>query len=170
MILRIFFLAVSAGFLAVGLHLSYLLVVKNCFPNKSRSLSAFSVLSLVVLAGLCAVLREMPLSLVVGASALYLAESVLYLQLRFLLSRGYSLRMLVDLLERGGTARMEELKSGYGNGKGLEGLLERRMSDLVGQRLVCREGNRIGPLTSSGRLQARSGGFLRRLLCMERVG
>ena len=99
-----------------------------------------------------------------AAVCLFLAGMVGYAELRSLLSRGYSLRMLVDLLSRNGSSSLEGLKSSYGNGMGMEGLLNKRLNTLASLGLLQREGGIVGPLTLRGRLVAEITSSLRRLL------
>jgi hypothetical protein len=109
-------------------------------------------------------------SLRTGAVALYAAGWLVYVEVRSLLSRGYSLRILVDILELGGGAGFEDLKSGYGEGMGVRGLLSKRIAGLARIGLIRRTADQIGPLTSVGRLVAHAGYGMRRLLRLDVVG
>jgi len=109
-------------------------------------------------------------SLRTGAVALYAAGWLVYVEVRSLLSRGYSLRILVDILVLGGGAGFEDLKSGYGEGMGVRGLLSKRIAGLARIGLIRRTADQIGPLTSVGRLVAHAGYGMRRLLRLDVVG
>ena len=115
-------------------------------------------------------LEPIPASLRVGAVCLFLAGCIVYLELRSLLSRGYSLRILLDLMGRGQGETLERLRSDYGNGVGVKGLLVRRLKTLARMRLVHLDGRRVGPLTPLGRVVAVAGSAFRRTLRMEGVG
>ena len=114
--------------------------------------------------------RPLPASFRGAALLLYLTGCIVYGELLSLFSRGYSLRILVDLLSRGGSAGLEELKAGYGGGVGIQGLLARRLESLAHLRLLGFDGKRVGPLTVLGRIFATIGSSFRRLLCLEQVG
>lgn len=105
-----------------------------------------------------------------GAAALYVAGLIVYLEIRSLLSRGYSLRILVDLRRVGGTCTVESLKSTYGGGKGIEGLLRKRIASLERLRLLRADPEEIGPVTAPGRLCAITAVWVRRLLRLDTVG
>lgn len=111
-----------------------------------------------------------PWLLQVGGLALYAAGLVVYVEIRSLLSRGYSIRILVDLLRAGGTSTIESLKSGYGGGKGLDGLLRKRIASLQRLHLVYADSKQIGPMTWPGRLCAVAVVSMRRILRLDRVG
>lgn len=112
----------------------------------------------------------LPVSIRVGSLCLYLAGWVIYAEVGSLVSRGYSLRILVDLLDRGGEASVEALKAGYGGGRGVQGLLAKRLRTLTELRLLHLPEGRIGSLTFLGRIVASTGFGLRRLLKLESVG
>lgn len=105
-----------------------------------------------------------------SAAAFYLAGCITYLEVRSLLSRGYSLRILVDLAAQGGAARVDRLKAGYGDGMGIPGLLARRVRTLERLGLLRFEGERVGPLTPAGRVVAALTVGLRHLLRLDLVG
>ncbi|MBI4541806.1 MAG: hypothetical protein HY705_02115 [Gemmatimonadetes bacterium] len=106
----------------------------------------------------------------VGALALYLSGWIGFVELRSLLSRGYSLRMLLDLLEAGGRLPATELERAYGGGVGLPGLLDRRVTGLVGLGLLDRTAATVGPLRPLGTLAAALGATARRWLRLDLVG
>ena len=115
-------------------------------------------------------LAPIPASLRVGAVCLFLAGCLVYLELRSLLSRGYSLRILLDLMDQEQGGLLERLRSEYGHGMGIEGLLLRRLRTLARMRLVHLHDRQIGPLTPLGKVLAVTGSALRRVVRMERVG
>ncbi len=105
-----------------------------------------------------------------SVALLYIAGCVVYVECRSLLERGYSLRILVDLIERGGVARIEELKSSYGDGLGVKGILAKRLDSLVEIGLVKFDGLQVGPLTAKGVILAKLGSMVRALLRLGSVG
>ena len=114
--------------------------------------------------------QPLPLLLKLAATLFYLANCLIYVEVRLLVSRGYSLRMLVDLLGQGGSTTVEALKSNYGEGLGVEGLLDRRLNDLCRLGLVQLEGDQVGPLTPLGKIFSVVTSSMRRLLRFEGVG
>ena len=114
--------------------------------------------------------RPLPVSFRVAALLLYLTGCLVYGELLSLCSRGYSLRILVDLLSRGGSANVEDLKAGYGGGIGIRGLLVRRLDSLARLRLLAFDGHRVGPLTAPGQLFAAIGASFRKALRLEQGG
>tara|TARA_B100000315_G_scaffold256461_1_gene302432 strand:- start:1417 stop:1947 length:531 start_codon:yes stop_codon:yes gene_type:complete len=111
-----------------------------------------------------------PLTIRVGAIALYLAGIVVYVELRALLSRGYSLRIVIDLLECNGHLDIQQLKGNYGGGLSLSGLLVKRLKTLSDLGLLRFDGRKVGPLTLAGKACAAFAVFARNLLRLERVG
>ena len=114
--------------------------------------------------------RSVPASFEMSALLLYLAGCIVYVEVRSLVSRGYSLRVLIDLLNQGGQASVAALKSDYGQGAGMEGLLRKRLNSMVRFHLVGMEGDQVGPLTPWGRILANMSKGIRMLLRLERVG
>jgi hypothetical protein len=104
-----------------------------------------------------------------GAVGWFLAAMIVYVEARSLLSRGYSLRVLVDLLDAPRHATVRELAMGYG-GMGLRGMLAKRVASLAALGLVRSDGARVGPLTPAGRAMARLGLGFRRALRLDTVG
>lgn len=105
-----------------------------------------------------------------GAMLLYASGCAVYLEIKSLVARGYSLRILVDLLERGGQAELPSLKACYGGGLGVEGLLRKRLRTLADVGLVNMTGTHVGPLTAVGKGVAFIGLRLRQVLRLNRVG
>jgi hypothetical protein len=112
----------------------------------------------------------LPSSLKAAAFCLYLAGCLCYVELHGLLSRGYSLRILVDLLERGEAASMDSLKAAYGGGLGVRGMVVKRVRTLANLRLLHFQDDQVGPLTPLGKLIAVISSSLRALLRLEMVG
>lgn len=115
-------------------------------------------------------LPVLPHSLKGGAVFLYLAGCVGCLAVQSLLSRGYSLRILRDLLERGGDASVDSLKSEYGGGLGVRGLIAKRLHTLASLQFLHFQGNQVGPLTPLGKVVATTTSRLREFLRLEMVG
>ena len=171
-VLRTFGVVLSVGMIMMAMHIGLLGFAKR--HRRLRVLETMGGFLGVILLGLVvlwqAVGPEIPLTLRVGAGCLYLAGAILYVQLRSVLSRGYSLRILVDLLGQPHAMDVEQLQTSYGNGKGLAGLLRRRVESLAEWGLMTAEGDQVGPLTLAGRVIAGPTLMMRRLLRMEHVG
>ena len=152
----------------VVLHIGYLR-----WTRASSAVGSAVVMALLAaggIAGLWIGLAWAPGSLRASAVCLYLAGCLGYLELRSLLSRGYSLRILVDVFRGGGPVSCEELAVLYGNGLGLSGLLRRRLSTLARLHLVAFDGLHAGPLTPVGRAVEMVASGMRRALRTELVG
>lgn len=155
--------------LLVAVHIGYLAATRR---HPSLAGSAV-VLAGLIASGATSVWRLLegwevyPLQL--GAVSLFLAGGVVYLELRSLLSRGYSLRILLDLGETQGDVSVETLRATYGNGVGMRGLLRRRLETLARCGVVHMEGARIGPLTPLGVACAHVTSWVRHALRMEHV-
>lgn len=153
---------------AVALHIGYL--------RMTRAVSAVGsavVMALAVAGGSAALwfrLAWAPASLRAGAVCLYLAGCLGYLELRSLFSRGYSLRILVDVFRRSEPARVEQLAVLYGDGRGLRGMLQRRLATLARLRLTAFDGLQAGPLTPMGRVVAAVTSGMRQALRLKLVG
>ena len=105
-----------------------------------------------------------------GVVFLYLTGCLIYLESCSLFSRGISLRILVDLHERGGSSEAENLKAAYGAGLGVEGMLAKRLDTMKKFGLLYIRDDRVGPLTLLGAIFARVAVNFRRLLRMKMVG
>jgi len=123
---------------------------------------------LVILGPLLAPLADPRLK--IGAVAFYLAACLLYMEARSILSRGYSLRILVDLDKLPGRrADRKTLKDNYG-GMGVTGLLAKRVRTLADFRMLVFAEHRVGPLTWAGWCMGYAGLILRKSLCLHDVG
>ena len=72
-----------------------------------------------------------------------------WLQLYNLTSRGYSLRILIDILKlKDNKVFPEQLIKVYGDGKGLKWMYDTRINDLINSKLVKISGNHIYLSTS----------------------
>jgi len=153
----------------VLLHIGYLRLTR-AHPSPAGSAWTLAVLMTAAPIVVWTVLGgSVPLVLRIGAAALLLAGCVVYVELRSLLSRGYSLRILLDVSSAPEGTNVERLRSGYGNGFGLRGMLTRRLETLARCGVVRVEGARIGPLTSLGVVCARVTSRVRHALRMEDV-
>lgn len=95
------------------------------------------------------------------------AGQLFYWDVRSLLSRGYSARILVDLYDAGGQVSSTNLKNHYAGGKGISGLLDKRMSQLRSAMLLKHSSSK---LTWFGSGLARLGRTWRRLWAFQEVG
>lgn len=156
----------------VVLHVGYLALTRPLRTPTSWRASAAWLAGLIPAGSwlVWASLGPIPASLRVGAVCLFLAGGLAYLELRSLLSRGYSLRILLDLMDKDHGETLERLRSEYGNGMGMRGLLTRRLATLARLRLVRFDGRWVGPLTALGRLCAAVTVGMRTLLRLEVVG
>lgn len=105
-----------------------------------------------------------------SAYFLYGTLTMLYVQAKSIFSRGYSIRILVDLKGLGGKCTLDQLKKSYGGGMGVEGLLSKRLRFVSALNLAQVAGNQYGPLSGRGRALAKLCKNLRRLLRLEMVG
>ena len=114
---------------------------------------------------------SVPVPLKLGAICLYLAGCIVYVELRSLLSRGYSLRILIDLLRSGGRADLDALKASYGEaGAGVAHIIRSRLAS-IGKMGLLRLGPELaGPLSTPGWIAARAGSWIRRILRLASVG
>ncbi len=100
----------------------------------------------------------------------YLAGVICYIEMVSLLSRGYSQRILVDVVSCGGTAGIKHLKANYSDGMGISGILTKRLNSLKELHFLSFDGVRVGPLTLLGKVTGICGSWVRGLLRLERVG
>lgn len=122
----------------------------------------------LLVARLGGVAASAPLCL--AAAMFYVALCLVYLEIRSLLSRGYSLRILMDVAAHGGSADIAGLKAAYGAGMGMSGLIAKRLRSLHRLGLVELASNAAGPLTRTGRIAAALTIGFRRLLRLDVVG
>ena len=176
-IVAVLFALVSGVFLVVvGLHISF---VSGCRILKGLRTGADTLFGLLATAGLIVVwfesspwssLTDISRWVQIASACLYLTGILIYVELRSLLDRGYSLRILVDLLGHDGSVTIEALKASYGGGRGIRGILDKRLATLARLQMVHVENSRIGPLTFWGKVMARQTSFVRRILKFETVG
>ena len=167
------FATMALGFSLVMLVLLSAVTLHVVYLRWSKGRGSAVVLGGLLLAGgswLWGLLAAIPLTLRIGAVFLYIGGCIVYLELRSLLSRGYSLRILVDLLGHGEGLPLGTLQSGYGNGVGMRGMLRRRVATLARWHLVASAEEQVGPLTRVGVLCAVITSGMRWGLRMERVG
>lgn len=175
MIRTVDIVAAALGLVA-AMHLSLQIVLRRSFVARSTPWS-LGILGAVIGLGAWSVWTRVahlavgsaPDSFPVAAVCLYAAGCIVYIEIRSLLSRGYSLRVLVDLLGRGG-ASIADLKQDYGNGLGVHGMVAKRVATLAQLGLVRMDGERVGPLTRAGRGVARLSAAMRALLRLDTVG
>jgi hypothetical protein len=164
--------------LVVAIHLVYLAMSRPAREDGApMALLMFAAVGVAVLwVGIARLIvsgwitEDSGSALSVGAIALYLAATIVYVEIRSLLSRGYSLRIVIDLMTHGNELTIEHLKSSYGNGLGVVGILAKRLATLDELRLIRVNDSQVGPLTTPGHLLAGLGLSLRRLLKLETVG
>lgn len=172
MITAAFWLVMLVIFGVIVLHVAWITVLAGAQPG-AAPVWAGAWLAALVAVGLMLVWRLMPsgatIALKAGAISLYLAAALVYMELRSVLSRGYSLRILLDLLDRG-EMPVSQMPATYSNGLGVRGMLERRARTLALLRCVRAADHQIGPLTRLGRWCAKAGVQARRFLKMETVG
>jgi hypothetical protein len=90
-----------------------------------------------------------------------------WLQLYNLANRGYSLRMLIDLLDAPQCSMTaEEMVTRYAQGRGLRWMYDTRLDGLLQTQLVSANGDTIA-LTSRGRSTARAFLWLRAFYLIE---
>lgn len=164
--------------LVIGIHLAYLAISRSARVGGAPM--TFLTLAGVGVAVLWVGLEWLMMSgwieansgpgLSVGAVCFYLAATIVYVEIRSLLSRGYSLRILIDLMTHGKELPIEDLKSSYGDGLGVVGILAKRLETLKSLGIIHVNGKKVGPLTRQGHLLAGLGLSLRRLLKLETVG
>jgi hypothetical protein len=142
--------------------------------RSNATMASMIVLGLVAAGMIAIILQTGKLSLDVithvAGVCLFLALSIVYIEARSLLSRGYSLRILADLSKAGGHASVAQLKSSYGDGKGLSGLIAKRLETLASFKLLLLERDQAGPLTALGKTLALIGLAWRKTLRLEHVG
>ena len=141
--------------------------VRSLLGRRSFALETASVFIFIfigaVLAGLAQPGHFFP------GMALYLASAMVYLEAKSIFSRGYSIRILVDLLEREHPQTLNQLKDNY-SGKGLRWMLDKRIQALKFVWILRYDKDVVGPPTVLGRLIAKVGDGSRRLLKLEQVG
>ncbi len=92
-----------------------------------------------------------------------------YLEIKSLLSRGLSLRILKDLDESNTPIELESLKAGYGGGLGFKGLLDKRLNTMKKLKMIHYSNPKVGPLTFLGKLMNFLGVLFREILKLERA-
>ncbi len=157
--------AVIVGLILVDT--SFQFAVRSLRGRRSFVLELGSVVFLVFIGGAMAAWAQ-PGHFFPGM-ALYIASFGVYLEAKSIFSRGYSIRILVDLLERGRPQTLSQLKENY-SGKGVRWMLDKRIQALKFFWIVRYDDGMVGPPTVLGRLIATLGDGTRRLLRLEEVG
>ena len=171
-VIPLFILVLCATAGVVLLDVIFLSLVR-CGRLSKNSVVASLSLAFFMFLGLVAVLvfvnRSVPRLVQASTILLYFTGCLLYMEMRSILSRGYSFRILIDLKRFGERAEIATLKSEYG-GMGIRGLVLKRVRTAVDFGLVRFDGTRVGPLTTMGRALATVGLYLRALLRLQHVG
>lgn len=88
-------------------------------------------------------------------AAMILASVLLvYLEIWALLSRGYTLSMVITLRRAGGSLTTREIAERYRGGAGLDWIMRHRTGGLEAARLVCRNGEDLVLTVPLGQLTA----------------
>jgi hypothetical protein len=161
---------VLAALSAVARAFAALLALQVAAAAVSRRLGNLPVLAALLLGPVALALTLAGSPLRASAIALFWALCVCLIELRSLVYRGYSLRILADLSEHAGQASVESLKTGYGKGLGLRGLLAKRLAGLDRLGLLRFDGERVAGLSRSGTILGGLGRAARGFLRMETVG
>lgn len=91
------------------------------------------------------------------------------LQLYNLADRGFSLRMLIDILqEPSGVMTVDDMMTGYGGGHGIIWMYDKRIRDMIYNGLVTEFGNKL-VLTGRGLRLARTYRILRKVAHAQRA-
>jgi hypothetical protein len=96
--------------------------------------------------------------------------ALVYLEIWALLSRGYTLGLMLTLLDAGGRLGEEALALRYRGGESLSWVMQHRMSGLVGAGLVRNEDGVIRLTGISGVFVARGYKIVTRILGLRRTG
>lgn len=113
---------------------------------------------------------QSPLLMRIATVSLYLAGCLTVMETFSLLSRGISLRVLLDLLDSDGVGKADALGQTYGDGMGLSGLLSKRLDSMVGLGLVRRRESLVGPLSARGLVLGKLAKLVRDALKLGEVG
>jgi hypothetical protein len=89
-----------------------------------------------------------------------------YVEFWSIIERSFSLRLLIDLAEAPEGLTRDEIAARYSVGRGLQWLMEKRISDLIGSGMAQHTGARLG-LTSRGHLVGILFGVTRRAFLMR---
>ena len=112
---------------------------------------------------------DFPYHLKITAALLFFAMFLTYLEIKSLLSRGLSLRILKDLDESNMPLELESLKAGYGGGLGFKGLLDKRLNTIKKLKMIHYAPPKVGPLTFFGKLMNFLGVLFREISKLERA-
>jgi hypothetical protein len=92
---------------------------------------------------LAALARSQSLADIASGAMILTVATLFYLEVWALLSRGYTLGLLLTLLGAGRPLREDELAREYRGGGGLSWIMRHRVAGLVATRLVASDGDRI---------------------------
>ena len=162
--------ALAAWLLVAVAHIGSLCLAQGARRHDVLSAAVFVGGGVVGAIGVWVVASSVPAPLRLGAVCLYVAGLVGYVELRSLLSRGYSLRMLRELRGQEAGWSVAQLQERYAGGRGLPGLLRRRLESIERLGLLTQQADRVGPLTPLGRVGTRLAAGWRGLLRMDGVG
>lgn len=133
--------------LAIGvLQPLYLAVVTRIPQFKGRNASQFlaSCIVTVVLWGLYLTLaRHVTTEDVVIGGMILIAGGLAYLEVWALLSRGYTLGMLITILNAGRALNSAELAALYRGGEGLDWVMRHRVGGLITSKMLRQSGENL---------------------------
>jgi hypothetical protein len=146
--------AVVASLVAVALFPAVLAVLARLPRLRDRNALQFLASSVIVIAAWGVALQLMPASSAadIATALMILAGALLvYLEAWGLLSRGYTLGLLLTLFRAKHPMSDAQLAASYRQGQGVGWIMRHRLGGLMSARLVRRQGDRI-VLTPAGTL------------------
>ena len=152
--------AVIAAFaVSVGLPVC-LLVIARLPPLAGHNAVQFLISVMIAIAAWAGALLLVPAARPTGAveiiiGAMVIGSAVLvYLEIWSLLSRGYTLALIVTIHQAGGLLTAAELARRYRGGEGLEWIMRHRLAGLEAAGLVQRTGDQLVLTPRLGRAAA----------------
>ena len=146
--------AVVTSLVAVALFPAVLAVLARLPRLRDRNALQFLASSVIVIAAWLIALQLMPASSAadIATALMILAGALLvYLEAWGLLSRGYTLGLLLTLFRAKHSMSDAQLAASYRQGQGVGWIMRHRLGGLMSARLVRRQGDRI-VLTPAGAL------------------
>lgn len=129
--------------------------------------ACYAGLWFLIIALLRNTMRQSAAELIIGGS-LTLAALLAYMEFFSVVCRSFSLRILVDIRERGALS-LDDIYRSYAGGRGIEWLMEKRIGGLVSLGLVRRSGD-VLEISPAGRMAGQLGLAAKRILDIGKGG
>jgi len=134
------------------------------------NITAAAIVAVYAVASSFAVSDASQIKPMAAGAALIVSALVFVLGFWGVLTRGYSVALLIALSHLGGTARADEIENAYSGGRGLRWLAEKRLSGLASARAIILAGDHVAVSRGTGAAILRAYSIFRKCFRLKEYG